>query len=151
MARKSKYKWRPASGVQVKVIGICINKGKLLAMDIYNDKGDVKGVRPLGGLIEPGESREAAIVREFTEELDTEIVISGKWRVFENIYHHEGTLGHEYCFATGVSLVEKSLYNKSVIAFSEDSGASSKASWVDIKVLKNRQIELYPDGLLEAL
>jgi len=151
MARQNKNKWRPQAGVQAKVLGICINKGKLLAMDVLNDKGKVKGVRPLGGTIEPGETREVAITREFSEELNTEIVITGNWRVFENIYKHEGVLGHEYCFAVGVSLVDKSLYTKSAIVFSEDSGTEWRASWVDIKALKTRELELFPDGLLEAL
>lgn len=151
MAKKGSHKWRPQTGVQAKVLGICMNKGKLLAMDVFNDKGKVKGVRPLGGTIEPGETREAALTREFAEELDTEIVITGSWRVFENIYDHEGVLGHEYCFATGVSLVDKSLYTKSVIAFSEDSGAECTATWVDIKSLKAGELELFPDGLLAAL
>ena len=151
MAKKRSNKWRPQPGIQVKVLGICTNKGKLLAMDIFNDKGKVKGVRPLGGAIEPGETREAAITQEFAEELDTEIVITGSWRVFENIYKHEGVLGHEYCFATGVSLVDKSLYSKDVIVFSEDSGAESRATWVEIKRLKSGELELFPDGLLAAL
>jgi len=155
MAKQSKKtnnnKWRPQAGIQVKVIGICINKGKLLAMDILNDKGKVKGVRPLGGTIEPGETREAAITREFAEELNTEIVITGNWRVFENIYHHEGVLGHEYCFAVGVSLVNKSLYTKNAIVFSEDSGTENRATWVDIKSLKTGELELFPDHLLAAL
>ncbi|MEE9332983.1 MAG: NUDIX domain-containing protein [Granulosicoccaceae bacterium] len=151
MERKGNHKWRPQTGIQVKVLGICMNKGKLLAMDVFNDKGLVKGVRPLGGTVEPGETRETALAREFAEELDTEIVVTGNWRVFENIYLHEGMLGHEYCFATGVSLVDKSLYTKSVIAFSEDSGAECRATWVDIKNLKAGELELFPDGLLAAL
>ncbi len=151
MAKKGSRKWRPQSGVQVKVLGICMNKGKLLAMDVFNDKGEVKGVRPLGGTIEPGETREIALTREFAEELNTEIVITGNWRVFENIYDHEGVLGHEYCFATGVSLVDKSLYSKNIIAFSEDSGAECRATWVNIKTLKSGELELFPDGLLAAL
>ena len=73
-------KWRPAQLIQTKVIGICVNKGALLAMEVYDDKGKVKGVRPLGGLIEFGETRETAIAREFMEELNTEITLSGKWR-----------------------------------------------------------------------
>jgi len=145
MAKKGSRKWRPQSGVQVKVLGICMNKGKLLAMDVFNDQGKLKGVRPLGGTIEPGETREAALVREFSEELDTEIVITGSWRVFENIYEHEGSLGHEYCFATGISLADKSLYSKSIIAFSEDSGAECRATWVDIKTLKAGEIALFPE------
>ncbi len=81
-------KWRPAQEVQAKVIGVCVNEGALLAMEVLADDGSVKGVRPLGGLIEFGETREAAIKREFMEELNTDIVCSGRWRAFENLYVH---------------------------------------------------------------
>jgi len=144
-------KWRPAQAVQAKVIGICVNKGALLAMEVYDDKGDVKGVRPLGGLIEFGETRETALAREFSEELNTEIEIVGRWRTFENLYVHGGLRGHELVFAIGIRMFDKSLYRDEVIAFSEDSGTTCTARWFPIQDLKAGLVELYPTGLLEAL
>jgi len=144
-------KWRPVQQIQTKVIGICVNKGKLLAMEVYDDKGKVKGVRPLGGLIEFGETRETAIAREFMEELNTEITLSGRWRTFENLYLHGGERGHELIFAIGMTLNNRELYRQEVIAFSEDSGTSNVARWLSLESLKAGEIELYPTGLLEAL
>ena len=66
--------WRPQQNIQTKVIAICINRRRLLAAEVYNDAGEIKGVRPLGGHVEFGETREQALVREFREELGTEIV-----------------------------------------------------------------------------
>jgi 8-oxo-dGTP pyrophosphatase MutT (NUDIX family) len=143
-------KWRPAQLIQTKVIGICVNKGALLAMEVYDDKGQVKGVRPLGGLIEFGETRETAIAREFMEELNTQISLSGRWRTFENLYLHGGKRGHELIFAIGIKLNDRSLYRQEVIVFSEDSGTTSTARWFPLDVLKAGEIELYPTGLLEA-
>jgi len=74
--------WRPAQNIPVKVIGLALHKGRLLAAEIYNDDGEVKGIRPLGGHIEFGETREVALRREFQEELGTEIEITGAWRMF---------------------------------------------------------------------
>ena len=148
---KTMKKWRPAQEVQAKVIGICVNKGSLLAMEVLADDGSVKGVRPLGGLIEFGETREAAIKREFMEELNTDIVCSGRWRAFENLYVHGGQRGHELVFAIGIELIDKSLYHRDVIVFSEDSGTDCTARWFPIEQLKNGRVALYPDGLLEAL
>lgn len=144
-------KWRPTQLIQTKVIGICVNKGSLLAMEVYDDKGDVKGVRPLGGLIEFGETRETAIAREFMEELNTQISLSGKWRTFENLYLHGGMRGHEIIFAIGITLNDRSLYRQEVIVFSEDSGTSNTARWFPLEVLKAGEVELYPTGLLDAL
>ena len=146
-----KNKWRPAQTVQAKVIGICVNKGALLAMEVYDDHGNVKGVRPLGGLIEFGETREVALAREFTEELSTDIELVGRWRTFENLYIHGGKRGHELIFAIGIRLQLDSLYHQETIVFSEDSGMTSTARWFPIESLKNGEIELFPTGLLEAL
>lgn len=143
--------WRPAQEIQVKVIGICLEQDSLLAGEVLNDDGSVKGVRPLGGLIEFGETRDIAIKREFKEELDTDIVCSGRWHVFENLYIHGGMRGHEIVFAINVALIDRTLYNRELIIFSEDSGANCNARWYSIDTLKTGSIELYPEGLLEAL
>jgi len=144
-------KWRPEQRIQIKVIGICINQGRLLAMEVYNDKGDVIGVRPLGGMIEFGESRETALRREFQEELRTDITFSGSWRVFENLYLHEGKRGHEYVFAIGIQMHRQSLYTTEGLVFSEDSGTSSNSCWFSIEDLKRATPALFPSGLKDAL
>lgn len=144
-------KWRPSKQIQSKVIGICINRKQLLAAEIFDDGGNVKGVRPLGGNVEFGETRERALTREFMEELGTEIVTAGEWRTFENIYSHEGAVGHEYVHAISIALVDRSLYSQSLIVFSEDSGEQTRARWYDVKDLRSGKIELFPDGLVDTL
>jgi len=143
--------WRPLQQIQTKVIGICINRRRLLAAEIYNDAGEVKGVRPLGGHVEFGESREQALHREFREELGTEIVTAGAWRTFENMFDHEGVLGHEYIHAISVALVDKSLYAEPLMVFSEDSGTEVKARWYNLKDLRSGMVPVFPDGLADSL
>lgn len=57
--------WRPSQQIRVKVIGLAWRKDQLLAAEVEDDSGRIKGVRPLGGAIEFGESREEALHREF--------------------------------------------------------------------------------------
>ncbi|MBX2823158.1 MAG: NUDIX domain-containing protein [Gammaproteobacteria bacterium] len=140
--------WRPEPQILVKVIGLCRHRKRLLAMEVLTDSGALKGVRPLGGRVEFGESREDALKREFREELGAEIVTSGSWKFFENIYQHEGSLGHEYLFAMNITLLDTALYSREVIVFSEDSGSDSHARWFDIKALKTGEVELFPPPLL---
>jgi len=124
---------------------------RLLAAEILDDKGKVKGIRPLGGHVERGETREDALHREFAEELKTEITLHGTWRVYENIYMHHGVVGHEYLFAHNVSLIDTSLHEQELIVFSEDSGSEVTARWFDLKHLEQGVPELFPTALLKDL
>lgn len=143
--------WRPTQSITVKVIGLAVREGRLLAAEVYNDEGNIKGVRPLGGHIEFGETREHALRREFTEELDTEIDITGTWHMFENLYEHEGLVGHEYVHCVSVSLLDSSLYTRDRIVFCEDSGAECIARWFSVKGCKGGEVALFPTGLVDIL
>lgn len=144
-------KWRPLGDIQVKVIGICIDQNRLLAMDVHSDRGKVKGVRPLGGHIEFGETRETALRREFQEELGTAVDIGDDWFTFENIYMHHGKMGHEFVFAVETLLLDTDLLKKEIIAFSEDSGTQNTARWHDLDSLRSGKVELFPSRLIEIL
>ena len=87
--------WTPSPAIAVKVIGLAWRGRELLVAEVEQSDGRVKGVRPLGGSIEVGETREQALVREFAEELRCEVAVTGAWHAFENIYEHEGARGHE--------------------------------------------------------
>lgn len=144
--------WRPVERIRVIVIGLAWNDGRLLAAEVTTDAGIVKGVRPLGGSIEFGETREEALRREFMEELSVEIEIVGPWHALENIYTHEGQVGHEIVFAAEVVLRDPSLYQKDRISFTEDNSdqhAWHQAGWFAPAELEALGIALYPDGLAD--
>jgi NADH pyrophosphatase NudC (nudix superfamily) len=61
--------WKPKPFIRVKVLGLVWRGDELLAGEVEDSSGRVTGVRPLGGCVEFGETREAAIRREFQEEL----------------------------------------------------------------------------------
>jgi 8-oxo-dGTP pyrophosphatase MutT (NUDIX family) len=113
--------------------------------------GRIKGYRPLGGSIAFGETREQALQREFVEELSTRIRLVGPWHVFENLYVHEGTRGHEIIFAAEVDLLEQSLYETDIIPFTEMNGTRCTARWIDPSHVAGLGLQLYPDGLLDVL
>ncbi|MGW9945940.1 NADH pyrophosphatase NudC (nudix superfamily) [Rhizobium leguminosarum] len=143
--------WRPSQQIRVKVIGLVWRKDQLLAAEVEDDRDRIKGVRPLGGAIEFGESREEALQREFREELETDIRIVGPWHLLENIYEHHGATGHEYIFAADIELADASLYERDEIRYSELDETAATARWFGRDGLRDAGIDLYPTGLDKLL
>jgi hypothetical protein len=55
--------WRPSERIRVKVLGLIWNENRLLAAEVKQDDGVVKGIRPPGGTVEFCETREQALER----------------------------------------------------------------------------------------
>jgi hypothetical protein len=139
--------WRPQQIIQVKALGLVWRQGLLLASEIYLDDGTVKGVRPLGGRLEFGETWRDALVREFAEELDVAVEVIGKPLVLENIYTHQGVVGHEITFVSDVTFPANAYDEDGPIEYFEDNGERCIARWYDVDKLDCGNLELYPNGL----
>lgn len=138
--------WRPRQTIQVKALGLVWRDGRLLAGEIYSDDGSVKGVRPLGGGVEFGETWQDTLTREFKEELGADIEVLGKPTILENIYMHHGVLGHDVVFPADVRLLSSVQEKDGVIEFVE-----GRALWFDLRDLDCGGLELYPSGLKPLL
>jgi len=143
--------WRPSQFIRVKVIGLAWREDRLLVAEVEDDSGRIKGVRPLGGAIEFGETREEALRREFKEELETAIRIVGPWHLLENIFEHHGATGHEFIFAADIELADASLYERDEIHYSELDETAATARWFGRDMLRDASIDLYPTGLENLL
>lgn len=140
--------WRPAPRIRLKAIGLHWRDNRLLAAEVMDDAGRVKGVRPLGGTVEFGETAEAAVIREFEEELGITVDILGPPVFMENIYTHEGSPGHEIVALFDVAFPAGAFANETRIAFHETDGTRCFAEWFDLEALDLvNQPQLYPEGL----
>jgi len=144
--------WRPATRIRFKALGLHWRDDRLLAAEVLDDSGVVKGVRPLGGSVEFGETAEAAVIREFREELGVTVQVIGPPVFMENIYTHEGSIGHEIVAIFNVKFPEAAFVGETRIEFHEDNGTTCFAEWhaLDTLDLPDRP-QLFPTGLKACL
>jgi len=143
--------WRPSSTIRVKALGLHWRDGRLLASEINRDDGTLKGVRPLGGTVEFGETWQDALIREFKEEIGVRIELIGDPIVLENIYTHHGTLGHEILFISEVIFSSNAYETDEFIEYCEYNGDPCIARWFDPVTLLQQGIALYPKGLFSQI
>ena len=139
--------WRPPQAITVKVLGLVWRGDQLLLSEVKDDGGQVLGFRALGGCVEFGETREDALQREFQEELGSEITIISRWHALENLFAHEGALGHEYVFVANVRLKDERFYAMDSVSYLEGGCANHRAGWRNPLALPGG-VELYPSGLM---
>lgn len=143
--------WRPGQGVRVIAIAVIERAGQVLAGPVYDDAGQIIGWRPLGGAVEPGERAEAAVMREMAEETGQGIEGLSQIAVMENIFHHEGAMGHEIVFVFRARFADAALYEADQIAFAEADGREEAAKWVSLAKAQAGRVRLFPEGLADLL
>lgn len=144
--------WRPAPAIRFKALGLHWRAGRLLVAEVPDDAGAVKGMRPLGGTVEFGETAEAAVIREFSEELGIAVEPLGPPFFMENIYVHEGAAGHEILAIFELAFPPGVFANETRIAFAEADGTPCVAEWVALDALDAPGgPRLYPEGLKARL
>lgn len=141
--------WRPPQHIRVVVLGLVVEDNMALLADVTDDDGSIKGLRPLGGAVEFGETREQALHREFREETGSDIEITGQWMLFENIFSHAGTTGHEIIFAAPVKILDPSFPRKESHAFMDS--MPTLARWHRVDVLDKGNLPVFPAGISGAL
>ena len=143
--------WRPQQNIQMKALGLVWRDGLLLASEIHFDNGNEKSVRPLGGTLEFGKTWRDALVREFDEELGVAVEVIGEPMVLENIYTHQGVIGHEITFISDLIFPDHAYRQDGPIEYFEDNGQRCRAFWFDVEELDCGHLELYPNGLKAQL
>ncbi|PEK63871.1 NUDIX hydrolase [Bacillus wiedmannii] len=133
---------------RAKAFGIAIHHGRLLVQEYHT--GDETYYRPLGGSIELGEKSAHTVIREFQEELHTEVEIINYLGCLENIFHLDGEIGHEIIQLYSLRLLDMSLYEMEILNI-QDEQTLSYAKWISLTALIQKEKALYPDGILKYI
>ena len=140
--------WRPPQTIRVVALALLWREGRLLTVEVRDDAGRLKGLRPLGGGVAFGEAWRDALRREMREELGLDATIRGEPLIIENIFTHEGAVGHEIVFLAQVEADLAALPPQDAFTFHEDHGAALIARWIDPNA---PGAPLFPEGLERAL
>ncbi|MGR5964778.1 NUDIX hydrolase [Bacillus cereus] len=133
---------------RAKAFGIAIHHGRLLVQEYHS--ADETFYRPLGGSIELGEQSAHTVIREFREELHTEVEITNYLGCLENVFHLDGDIGHEIIQLYSLRLLDTSLYEMKILNI-QDEETVTYAKWIPITAFIQKEKILYPDGVLKYI
>ncbi|WP_144650141.1 NUDIX hydrolase [Bacillus cereus] len=133
---------------RAKAFGLAIHHGRLLVQEYHS--ANETYYRPLGGSIELGEKSAHTVIREFREELHTEVEITNYVGCLENIFHLNEEIGHEIIQLYSLRLLDVSLYETETLNI-QDEQTVSYAKWIPITAFIQKEKVLYPDGILNYI
>lgn len=140
------------ASIVTKVLGIIIRPDLALFVEEGFDSAEKEHFyRPLGGSLEFGERSEAALAREFREELGAELVDMRPFGVLENIFTYEGEERHEILFLYSCGFRDDAFLEDRAYEVRESSGPAHKASWMAFEDWSTGQRHIVPDGLVDML
>ncbi|MED3393867.1 NUDIX hydrolase [Bacillus wiedmannii] len=133
---------------RAKAFGLATHQGRLLVQEYHT--GDETYYRPLGGSIELGEKSAHTVIREFKEELHTEVEITNYLGCLENIFQLDEGIGHEIIQLYSLRLLDTSLYEMEKMNI-QDEQTVSYAKWIPVTVFIQKKKVFYPDGILNYI
>lgn len=140
------------ASIVTKVLGIIIRPDlALFVQEGFDSVAREHFYRPLGGSIEFGERSEAALAREFREELGAELVDLRPFGVLENIFTYEGEERHEILFLYSCGFRDDAFLENKAYKVRETGGQASTASWMAFEEWSTGARHMVPDGLVDML
>jgi 8-oxo-dGTP pyrophosphatase MutT (NUDIX family) len=140
---------------RIRPLAICVfrHHNRILVAEGYDSVKDEYFYRPLGGGIEFGETSMQTVCRELLEELNVQIDSESLIYLgtVENIFHFNGTPGHEIVLIYDGTLKDPDLYEQAVILGKEANGEDVRAVWKNIDEFGEGKSILYPTGLIDIL
>jgi len=111
--------------------------------------------RFVGGGIHPGEASDAALEREFREELGVAVDVGPTVCTVENLFEWDGDARHELAVVREATLADDALYGRERFVGVEDDGDGEpfeyEAYWRTLADLRAADAPFLPAGVADAL
>ena len=134
----------PPPYIRTVAIALIRRGDQIFVAEGFDSKSQTHFYRALGGGVEFGETSWEGLVREFQEEMSTEIVHIKHLGCLENIFECYGNPGHEIVFVYECEFADRSLYEPNEMTFVE--GDTQKlAKWIAISEFKSGDRWLVPE------
>jgi ADP-ribose pyrophosphatase YjhB (NUDIX family) len=134
----------PPPYIRTVAIALIRRGDQIFVAEGFDTKTQTHFYRALGGGVEFGETSWEGLVREFQEELSTEIIQPKYLGCVENIFECYGNPGHEIVFVYECEFADRSLYEPDEMTFVE--GEHKKlAKWIAISEFQSGDRRLVPE------
>lgn len=129
-------------------LGLATKNNKLLVGEGFDNVKNQTFYRCLGGGIEFLEKSSDALRREFSEEINANIIVKDFLGISENIFTYKGKNAHELILFYSIDIPDSDY--KEEYEINDDCG-KYKAKWIDIDEFKSKNKILYPKEVFKYI
>ncbi|HEY9626632.1 MAG TPA: NUDIX hydrolase [Coleofasciculaceae cyanobacterium] len=140
----------PPPYIRVTALGLIKHKTRIFVFEAHNPEAQEVFYRALGGGVEFGETSEAALRREFLEEINAELTNVQYIGCLENLFVYNGKPGHELIQLYQCDFVDDRFYQADSFQACEV-GNPFTALWVECDRFKSGELRLVPPDFFQFL
>ncbi|WP_414552305.1 NUDIX hydrolase [Anabaena sp. CCY 0017] len=137
--------------IRVLALGLIRDGERIFVSEGYDSLKQETYYRALGGGVDFGETSQAALKREFQEEIQADLTNINYVGCIESIFICNGKQGHEIIQLYECDFVDSKFYQLESLIFSESKNHQHKALWVDIADFKSGKLRLVPEDFFAYL
>lgn len=145
--------WKPKPYTRPVVLGVLRRGDEILVTGLPadDDGGHEIVYRVPGGGQAFQETMEAALAREFREELDVEISVGAMIGIYDYIYRFRDLPGHDVYVVFEVTTEDENFLARETIEIHEPDGRYFPCRWVTEADIRSRKLFFVPEALIERL
>lgn len=141
---------RKPSEIRVLALGVIRDDKRIFISEGYDPVKQQTFYRAMGGGVDFGETSQAALEREFQEEIQAELTNIRYLGCLENLFVYNAQPGHEILQLYQCDFVDPKFYQLERLAFTEGKRQKT-ALWVDVQQFRSGELMLVPEKFIDYL